>query len=79
MCGIRRLQRDCTFHYHPCQGEALQPKNCLRQCCRTYPAREEFLVALAALVATKARYGLDWFEEKWSSPQGCLFPLENAA
>lgn len=45
----------------------------------TYPTKEEFLVALPAVVATKARYGLEWFEEKWSSAQGTLFPLENAA
>jgi len=35
-----------------------------RRCGETYPTREEFLVALPAVVATKARYGLDWFEEK---------------
>lgn len=44
-----------------------------------YPTREEFLVALPAVVATKARYGLDWFENKWSSAQGILFPAEYAA
>jgi hypothetical protein len=49
------------------------------RCGTTYPTREEFLVALPAVVATKARYGLDWFEEKWSSAQGCLFPIEYAA
>ena len=45
------------------------------RCAATYPTREEFLVALPAVVATKARHGLDWFEEKWSSSQGCLFTL----
>jgi hypothetical protein len=49
------------------------------RCAATYPTREEFLVALPAVVATKARHGLDWFEEKWSSSQGCLFTLEDAA
>lgn len=38
-----------------------------RRCGPTYPAREEFLVALPAFVATKARYGLEWFEEKWEA------------
>lgn len=50
-----------------------------QRCADTYPTREEFLVALPAVVATKARYGLDWFEEKWSSAQGTLFPMEYAA
>jgi len=49
------------------------------RCEATYPSREEFLVALPAVVATKARYGLDWFEEKWSSAQGSLFPMDQAA
>jgi len=49
------------------------------RCEATYPTREEFLVALPAVVATKARYGLDWFEEKWSSAQGSLFPMDQAA
>ena len=49
------------------------------RCGVTYPAREEFLVAAPAVVETKARYGLNWFEEKWSSSQGCLFPAEWAA
>jgi hypothetical protein len=31
------------------------------------------------MVESKARYGLDWFEEKWSSAQGFLFPLDQAA
>jgi len=47
-----------------------------RRCGSTYPAREEFLVALPAFVATKARYGLEWFEEKWEASQGRLFPLD---
>ncbi len=50
-----------------------------RRCGPTYPTREEFLVALPAFVATKARYGLEWFEEKWEASQGCLFPLDQAA
>lgn len=49
-----------------------------RRCGATYPSREDFLVALPAFVATKARYGLEWFEEKWEASQGCLFPLEEA-
>lgn len=50
-----------------------------QRCGSTYPTREEFLVALPALVESKARYGLDWFEEKWSSAQGELFPVDRAA
>lgn len=35
------------------------------RCEATFPTREEFLVALPAVVESKARHGLDWFEEKW--------------
>lgn len=38
-----------------------------------YPTREEFLVAAPAVVGTKARYGMEWFEEQWDSRQGNLF------
>jgi hypothetical protein len=44
-----------------------------QRCASTFPAREEFLVALPAVVETKARYGLDWFERKWDAPQRSLF------
>ncbi len=43
------------------------------RCAKQYPTREEFLVAVPAAVETKARYGLDWFERQWESPQGRLF------
>ncbi len=59
-------QRGITYVYRQRRADA-------------YPSREDFLVALPAVVATKARYGLDWFEEKWSSSQGTLFPVEDAA
>lgn len=39
----------------------------------TFPTREEFLVAAPGVVETKARYGLEWFEERWENPQGSLF------
>lgn len=42
-------------------------------CAGTFPTREEFLVAAPAVVETKARYGLDWFDNKWDAPQGSLF------
>jgi hypothetical protein len=32
----------------------------------TYPAREDFYVVAPAVVQTKARYGLDWFNGKWN-------------
>lgn len=45
-----------------------------REHCRaSYPAREEFLVAAPAVVETKARYGLEWFEQQWDAPQMSLF------
>jgi hypothetical protein len=43
------------------------------RCADTFPTREEFLVALPAVVVSKARYGLDWFEERWNVPQLSLF------
>jgi hypothetical protein len=43
------------------------------RCGITFPTREEFLVAAPAVVETKARYGLDWFDNKWDAPQGSLF------
>jgi hypothetical protein len=43
------------------------------RCGATFPTREEFLVAAPAVVETKARYGLDWFERQWDEPQGSLF------
>jgi hypothetical protein len=43
------------------------------RCGATFPTREEFLVAAPAVVETKARYGLDWFDNKWDAPQGSLF------
>jgi hypothetical protein len=42
-------------------------------CAGTFPTREEFLVAAPAVVETKARYALDWFDNKWNAPQGSLF------
>lgn len=39
----------------------------------TFPTREEFLVAAPGVVETKARYGLEWFEQRWENPQGSLF------
>jgi hypothetical protein len=38
-----------------------------------FPTREEFLTVAPAAVETKARYGLDWFEVRWSVLQLRLF------
>ena len=38
-----------------------------------FPTREEFLTIAPAAVETKARYGLDWFEVRWSALQLRLF------
>jgi hypothetical protein len=38
-----------------------------------YPCREEYLTVAPATVETKARYGLAWFEERWTSAQLRLF------
>lgn len=46
-----------------------------QRCATRYPTREEFLVAAPAVVESKARYGLDWFEEQWNRRQQELFPL----
>lgn len=43
------------------------------RCAATFPTREEFLVAAPAVVETKARYGLEWFESQWDAPQWSLF------
>lgn len=44
-----------------------------KRCELTYPTREEFLVAAPAVVEAKARYGVEWFEEKWYASQKSLF------
>jgi hypothetical protein len=46
-----------------------------QRCATSYPTREEFLVAAPAVVESKARYGLEWFEEQWNRRQQELFPL----
>jgi hypothetical protein len=38
-----------------------------------FPTREEFITIAPAAVETKARYGLDWFEGRWSALQLPLF------
>ena len=38
-----------------------------------FPTREEFLTVGPARVENKARYGLAWFEERWSALQLRLF------
>jgi hypothetical protein len=38
-----------------------------------FPTREEFLTIAPAAVETKARYGLDWFDGRWSALQLHLF------
>lgn len=38
-----------------------------------FPTREEFITIAPAAVETKARYGLDWFEGRWSALQLSLF------
>lgn len=43
------------------------------RCGASFPTREEFLVAVPAVVEAKARYGLDWFEKQWEAPQMSLF------
>ena len=39
-----------------------------------YPTREEYFVAGPAGVGMKARFGLEWFEERWEARQTSLFP-----
>jgi hypothetical protein len=46
-----------------------------QRCATSYPTREEFLVAAPAVVESKARYGLEWFEEQWNRRQQELFLL----
>ena len=38
-----------------------------------YPTREEYFVAGPAGVDSKARYGMEWFEEQWEARQTSLF------
>jgi len=60
-----------TFHpddYRIETGYAIQrdPEN--------FPAREEFYVRAPATVASRARYGISWFDEKWKAlDQAALF------
>ena len=44
----------------------------------SFPTREEFFVASPAVAETKARYGLDWFEQQRDDRQEALFPVERA-
>ena len=39
-----------------------------------YPTREEYFVVGPAGVDSKARYGMEWFEEQWEARQTSLFP-----
>ena len=38
-----------------------------------FPTREDFLTVAPAAVDEKARYGVVWFEQKWSALQLRLF------
>jgi hypothetical protein len=38
-----------------------------------FPTREEFITIAPAVVETKARYGLDWFDGRWCALQLHLF------
>lgn len=49
------------------------------RCGALYPTRDELLVAAPAVVETKARYGLEWFERQWADPQLSLFDVCPAA
>ena len=46
---------------------------CERRSETIFPTREEFITIAPAVVETKARHGIGWFERKWSSPQLRLF------
>jgi hypothetical protein len=46
---------------------------CERRSETVFPNREEFMTIAPATVDSKARYGLAWFEEKWSAVQLPLF------
>jgi len=40
----------------------------------TFPAREEFYVTAPATIAARARYGIPWFDQRWSAlDQNSLF------
>ncbi len=43
------------------------------RCATEFPCREEFFTVAPAMVETKARYGIDWFDEQWSARQASLF------
>jgi hypothetical protein len=46
-------QHGITYVYRERRGE-------------TYPAREEFYVAAPAVIETKARHGIAWFDGRWN-------------
>lgn len=60
--GTVEIQRGISYLYR-------------ERCGDTYPTREEFLVVAPAVVDTKARYGIQRFDEQWDSPQQTLFPI----
>ena len=60
------FQRNIPYLYRERKGEV-------------YPAREEFYTVAPAYVQTKARYGINRFDEQWDSPQGSLLFVRTAA
>lgn len=46
---------------------------CERRSETEFPTREDFMTIAPAVVETKARHGIDWFEQRWSALQLRLF------
>jgi hypothetical protein len=61
LCELAR-----EHNIEPYQAHGLWYAHILR-CENQYPTAEEFLVAAPAVVETRARYGVDRFEDKWRS------------
>ena len=53
--------RGIPYVWHECRSET------------DFPTREEFITIAPAAVETKARYGLEWFDGRWSALQLHLF------
>jgi len=76
--SLTRSEAECRLRELALPGNEITERHGItylyrRRCGTQYPTKEEFLVAAPAVVATKARYGLDWFEQQWDSSQLSLF------
>jgi hypothetical protein len=63
LCRLQQLAEQKALHVHVLHELCYAN---VSQCGQTYPTNEEYYVAAPALVETKARNGVDSFDESWS-------------